>query len=520
MGRILAIGLDAGEPTLLERWMDEGVLPTISRIAKTGSYVRLRSFGGAFNDAVWPSFYTGTNPATHGHYHFRQVKPGTVQLVPTMNRSYKRPFWWLPRHLDKRAVIFDVPKVLIQEEGASYQVIGWGEHYPFVRQSRPPELYREIVRRFGRHPHHQEVFPTRSARHEQKLLRRILVGAERRGEATRFLMDQAPWDLFITVFSESHSVGHQFYHHLDPTSPAYDARRARVLEGAVREGYVGIDRAIARILEGIPADTDVLVFSVHGVETHYATHSLLGPLLVRLGYQVPASAGDELGSLRDKLPEWARRRISSMLPIPMQSALIARLFEKGCDWSRTRAVVEDSREGPPWIRINLRGREPWGIVEPGREYDTLCAELTAELMKLRIHPGGQRAVREVWRTDRLFQGPHVRDLPDLILQWERSATISMVEHRGIGLVISDHPTFQKSQHSPRAFLAASGPDFKAGAQLLEAHIMDLAPTLLYLMGSPIPSDMEGRVLKELIPEEFLAQHPIEVKEMFWNAEAW
>lgn len=519
--RVLAIGFDAGEPVWLERWMEEGALPTISGIVEKGTYARLQSTAG-FSDSVWPSFYTGTGPATHGYYHFRQVKPGTVQLIPTMNRVYRRPFWWLMRGLGRKVTIFDVPKVSVQEEGADYQVIGWGEHYALVSESWPPDLLLEIRRRFGKHPHNHEVFPTKSVRHEQKLLRRILRGAVRRAEAARFLMNQAPWDFFITVFSESHSAGHQFYHHLDPTSPAYDSQRARVMEGAVREAYVGVDNAIAHILEGIPPDTDIMVFSLHGVETHYATHSLLQPLLVRLGYQVPASATqrDPLRVLRDCLPQWIRNQINAVLPLSTQADLIARFFEKGCDWRRTRAVAEDSREGFPWIRINLHGREPWGIVEPGEEYNALCAELTDELMKLRIYPGGQRAVREVWRTDQVFQGPHVRDLPDLIIFWERGMAISMLEHPRAGIITNDLPTIQKSQHTPRGFLAAAGPHFKSGVQVTNAHIVDLAPTLLYLMGSPIPSDMEGRVLRELIQEEFLAKHPIEVAEMDWDAVGW
>jgi predicted AlkP superfamily phosphohydrolase/phosphomutase len=522
--RVLAVGVDAGEPIWLERWLEEGALPTLSRIIKWGTYGRLQSVGERFYDAVWPSLYTGTGPATHGNYGFRRVKPGTVRLVLGMNRSYKRPFWWLLRHLDKNVVVFDVPKVLIQD-GADRQVIGWGAHGPvFLHASRPPRLLREIRRRFGRHPHYHEVFPTRSVGHEQKILRRILIGAERRAEATRFLMNQAPWDLFITVFSESHSAGHQFYHHLDPTSPAHDSLRAQVLEGAMREAYIGVDGAIGHILEACPLDADVLVFSVHGVETQYTTHNLLEPLLVRLGYQVPASADkvDPLPALRDSLPGWFRDQINSLLPLSVQNALISRYFENSVDWRKTRAVVEGSaeKEGSPWIRINLRGREPWGIVEPGREYDALCAELSDELMKLRIHPGGQRAVREVWRTDQFCQGPHLRELPDLGLHWERGTVISMLTHPSVGTITSDLLTIPKSQHSSRAFLAAAGPHFKRGGQLTDARITDLAPTILYLMGSRIPSNMEGRVLSELIQEEFLAEHPIEMEETHWDVEAW
>ncbi len=521
--RVLAIGLDGAEPVWLERWMEEGALPAISELVDRGAYTRLRSIPG-FSDSVWSSFYTGTGPATHGYYHHRQVKPGTVRLVPTMNRATKRPFWWLMGSMDREVVVFDVPKVPIQEQGGQVQVLGWGEHYTYHTESRPPELMGEIQKRFGRHPHYQEVFPTRSVQHEQRLLGRILRGVELRTEVTRFLMGRNPWDLFISVFSESHSAGHQFYHHLDPASPVYNAHRADAMAGAMKEAYVAIDRSLARIVEAAPPDTDVVLFSLHGLETHYVARSFIQSLLERLGYQQPpAPSGrgsrNPLGVLRDLLPQWIRDQVNARLPRSTQDELIAHFFETGCDWSRTRAFAEDSREGFPWIRINLEGREPQGIVAQGPEYDALCAELAGELMKLRIHPGGQRAVREVWRTDQVFQGPHVRDLPDLVVFWEQGTPFSAVEHPDVGLVTSDVPTIQTSQHTPRGFLAAAGPHVRS-VRDIDAHIMDLAPTLLYLMGSSIPSDMEGRVLRELIAEPYLAGHPVQVDEIQWDVDAW
>lgn len=509
-GRILAIGVDAGEPVWIERWMEEGVLPTISKIAETGCFGRLRSVADAFSDAVWPTFYTGAGPATHGYYHFRQVRPGSVRLVPTMNQSYKRPFWALLQPLGKRVVTFDVPKAPLDAEAADCEVVGWGEHFGFVHGSRPAGLFREIERRFGRHPHTREVPHPRNVRREQRILRKILSAAERRAEAIRFLMSQTDWDLFIAVFSETHGAGHQFYQYLDPASPGYDARRARVLDGAVRECYIAVDRAIAAILELAPDDTDVILFSAHGIETQYATRSLMQDALVRLGYQVPRPrrGSDPLRLLRDHLPLSLRDQINHLLPISVQSALIARFSEGAWDWSRTRAVAEDSREHDPWVRINLRGREPWGIVEPGRTYDALCEELTRDLMALTVHPGGQRAVREVWRTDQVFRGAHVRELPDLIVHWGRGTAIRALEHPRAGLITGDLPMIHQSQHTPRAFLAAAGPRVRPGARPVDGRLTDLAPTFLYLTGAPIAPDIEGRVLTELIREEFLAGHPI------------
>lgn len=485
---------------------------------------RLRSMADTFSDAVWPSFYTGTGPGTHGYYYIRHVEPGTVRLVRTMNRAYGQPFWSLLREQHKHVVLFDVPKTLVEKGVDDRQIVGWGEHYPPVRTTWPPDLWREIQHRFGAHPHFREVHRPLRVDQERELLRRIIQGAERRAAISRFLLERGPWDLFITVFSESHSSGHQFWHYSDPSSPAFDADRAPSLHDAVRRAYGAIDRAIAQIAEGLPPQVNVLLFSLHGMESTYTMRSLLAPLLIRLGYQVPATVSRSDGPanrprasilmrrLRDLVPQGMRDRLNDILPLSVQAALITRLFEGSCDWTRTRAVAEDSGEAAPWIRINLRGREPWGLVAPGQEYDHVCTAISDDLMKLRVHPDGRRAVREVRRIDHLFTGPHLRRLPDLVVHWERGAAISAVVHPEVGIVSSDVPVLQKSMHTPRGFLAAAGPCFKPGAQLSGAHILDLAPTLLYLLGSPVPPSMEGRVLTELIAEDFLATHPPQIAE--------
>jgi predicted AlkP superfamily phosphohydrolase/phosphomutase len=324
-----------------------------------------------------------------------------------------------------------------------------------------------------------------------------------------------------SVFSETHGVGHQFQHHLDPTSPAHDPWRADALHGAVQKVYAALDDALGHVLRFCPSDTDVMIFSVHGLETQYATHSLLQPVLERLGFQVPAPSRrrDPLRVLRDRLPQWVRDRVNDVLPLSVQSELIGRFFEHGCDWARSRAVAEDSREGPPWIRINLRGREPWGIVEPGADHDALCAELIDELLRLRIHPGGQRAVREVRRINQMYSGPHLQSLPDLVVYWERGTAISRVAHPKAGIIAGKVRTVQRSQHTAQGFLIAAGARIRPAVRI-DGHIMDLAPTIIYLMGGDVPSDMEGRVRTELIQAQFLAEHPISVREVCWDAEAW
>jgi len=75
---VIAIGLDAADPDLIEKWSQQGHLPTISSLMRHGSWGRLISTTELSSGATWPSVHTGTSPAKHGIYFYhRQIKTGS-----------------------------------------------------------------------------------------------------------------------------------------------------------------------------------------------------------------------------------------------------------------------------------------------------------------------------------------------------------------------------------------------------------------------------------------------------------
>jgi len=165
------------------------------------------------------------------------------------------------------------------------------------------------------------------------------------------------------------------------------------------------------------------------------------------------------------------------------------------DWSRTRAfTLPADLEG--CIRINLRGREPQGIVERGSQYEDVCAELVAVLEELVNPATGRRAVREVCRIDRLFPGSRRDHLPDLTVLWNDESEIHDVCSNRVGLVSEAPIDPRTGTHSPLSFLAVKGPRSTRG-KIQAAHIGDLAPTVLSYLGVNPPAHMDGRALEIL-----------------------
>lgn len=249
------------------------------------------------------------------------------------------------------------------------------------------------------------------------------------------------------------------------------------------------------------------MISGDSVGPNYAGWHLLPEVLARLGYlatpqaQPGGAAGaprkfDPVKALRDLLPKDFRKNLARKLPTKLRDKLAQRVDTADIDWVRTRAFwLPTDLEG--YIRVNLKGREPQGTVEPGAEYERVLAELTAELSVLRDSSTGRPIVRDVIRTAQAFPGERGAYLPDLIVRWDESAPITAATSPRVGTVASRSPDTRPGTHRGPGFVVAYGPGIPSGTELGAGHILDFAPTLLARLGVTVPGHMHGRVWPEL-----------------------
>ena len=108
--RVLAIGLDAAEPSLIERWIADGTLPHLRRLRRAGSYRRLASGAEWLSGSPWPTFNTGRRPQDHGIYHHLQWRPELMSaLRPAPDWLPAAPFWRELGAPDKTVIALDMP---------------------------------------------------------------------------------------------------------------------------------------------------------------------------------------------------------------------------------------------------------------------------------------------------------------------------------------------------------------------------------------------------------------------------
>ena len=522
---IILIGLDSADPDLILKWSSEGHLPAISSLIKRGCWGKLNSTADISSGSLWPTFFTGTSPAKHGCYFgHMQLKSGTYRIYKRDADQIKRkPFWLWLSQAGKTVAICDIPQTYPIEGLNGFQITGWGVESPHWKLSSwPPELIGDVISRIGTHPLWRWYQTKRENISEyEDLYEKLILGIARKGLITSYLLERGPWDFFLMMYSEPHWAGHLLWHLLDVKHSAHNHETAMGLKDVIRNIYASIDSNVSKLIEAFP-DATFLIFSPAGIENNYSGIHLLPEVLKRLGIMGKNSKDGH----RFRRISVALEKISLLMPhkrwgpytlkklegfIPAEVIAVAkrivpeklwanmarRFLTLGNEWRWSRAFcVPNDFSGA--IRINLKGREPNGIVEQGEEYDKLCDELIKELNSLVNPATGRKAVSEVLRVDKLFQGENLWDLPDLLVVWKRDAPIKALFLPRIGTVTGDIPDKRMGAHKAEGILIAAGRQINSSKTFEGGHIMDIAPTILDLMGCPIPQDMDGKVLTDII----------------------
>jgi len=175
------------------------------------------------------------------------------------------------------------------------------------------------------------------------------------------------------------------------------------------------------------------------------------------------------------------------------------------DWERTRAWAVGSFGQ---IYVNVAGERPHGIVQPGKEYERLCAEIAAKALEMRDPASGEPIVEQVYRRDELYRGQHLDRTPDLILRTTGMRYLAF-GHADFGSNrLVEQVQGMSGHHRPNGVCMIHGPGVIAGSHLEDASILDLSPTVLWLMGQPVPSTFDGQELTCAFTEEWRAAHSL------------
>lgn len=511
--KILIIGLDGASFDLIDPWAREGKLPHLARLIEDGVRAELRSTVPPVSAPAWISFMTGKGPGKHGVYDFRTFNPRTYSFYDeplVTSRHYAGgTLFELAGRAGLRVAALSVPMTYPPFPVNGLLLSGFPK--PSLRKAYtyPPERAQEFadiepVSEFERHSMDGRV---RLMEHSVRALT----------DASVRLLRREPYDLFMVVFRNTDIANHHFRKHLHPEFPTYDeaevSRYGRVLE----DQYRLADWAVGRLIEAAGEETLTVVVSDHGSGLHATRYFNTNLWLRQAGLLEPRDPLTIGGTallrrlitfLRMKTP-WARWLVKWYFPSRVKQTISRGMHGvHGIRWAGTKAYRVPMFYFIEGIEVNLVGRQPEGIVPPGEPYEAVRERIARELPKVADPETGRAIVERVLRREECFAGPALERAPDLIVFFDPDYAGGAALRGPLVMPIERMVLREWSGlHRMEGILLMRGGPLRRAARLPRAEIVDLAPTILYLLGVPIPEDMDGTVLEEAIAPEFLSAHP-------------
>ena len=498
---LVVLVLDSGDAEWIEQWADEGHLHTIKSLLKRGVQSRLTGPELFSENGIWVSLFSGLSRGQHGYYYWRPLKPGTYELELSNQRVDKAlPLWAHLRHTGLRVAIIDVPEVHCTAGVPGAQIANWAPHNArFAGYTVPDSLFAELRSRFGS-PLGIEERVGSSLEEAIQIYEGLLRQIEQKAAICRHLISRDQFDLIVLGFHESHIAGHQFLKYCDRFSAPVGSEGR--LTNALRDVYQAIDRVFGDLLEQLPQDSTAVVVSNMGIQEDYPNLELTQAFCRQLGYhrmQPRAHSRSSITRLaRRAIPQSWQQAISSRLPDDFHGRMLSREWFGGTDWAST-TVFPIPSYFLGFLRVNLRGREPQGIVEPGSEYLQLLARVEDDLKQLTDPVSGRPAIRYIARTvDYFCTKPH-ESLPDLFFDWAPAPYPKRrIEHPRAVLEQKDLFFNRDSRHNLCGLFAAAGPSIADRGRIPNLSALDMAPTFLHLMGQKVPESMQGTVVSQLL----------------------
>jgi predicted AlkP superfamily phosphohydrolase/phosphomutase len=513
--KVLVIGLDGATWTVLTPWLEDGSLPNLGKIRQAGCWGELLSTVPPLSAPAWSTFATGKNPGKHSVFHFtgssnsgtaNQSKPEIVD-----SRSIKSSTVWdILGHHQRKVGVINMPMTYPPRPVNGFMVTGLLTPPGASIFTYPPELsskltdYQIDLDRFIAHkPFARDSDDPPHIEPSLELMQEFHNMMEKRARAALVLMKSEPWDMFMLVFTGTDRMGHYLWpYHRDVDSDG--SSEWQQLHQAIYNYYVRLDQVIGEMIQEAGQDTTVIIMSDHGMGPNYTKSVHWNDWLRRKGLLSSQSAVSSPDGwlLRLGLPRDRIARIARKIPGLVETDLIRKVKVTQpvrLKVDRTRAYYRHIYSNVGGIHINLQGEER----------ETLRDNLIQAVQQI-VDPGtGQQVVRWVYRAEEYYYGPYADHMPDIVLvmapQYGGNDSLSYVSSTITELRGARDP----GGHYMEGIFVAEGPEIKSIPQKLSnLTIQDIAPTILYLMGVPVPSDMDGRVLTELLKPTALQARPI------------
>jgi len=513
--KVIVLGIDGATFDLLYPWIEQGKLPNLARVLREGTHSVMRSTIPPYSAQAWVSMMTGKNPAKHGVVDFFEPGSGGMDRGFVSSTLIKGEAIWdtLSRH-GKRVGIVNVPLTYPPSPVNGYMISGFLTPKGRDDYAYPPELRDEILNITGEYDPDPWDLLTPSQN-----LGSFVHWMEITEQAARYLQKTHSVDFFISVIQGLDQLQHLFWDVLvDETTR--NKRPTAEIWPSLERCYEAADAVIGHRLNLLEEETTLFLVSDHGFQSVKARFNVNCWLAERGFLKFDEgqmgrvkSTLNRIGLTRENLKVLVRRLDAFGLRRHVGRLTRATIANKlgdtlalPVDWSQT--VAYSGTRTSEGIYINLKGREPYGIVEPGEQYEVVRKQVMAALAELVDPRTGQPAASAVYRREEIYNGEYLHLMPDILFSLDGKPYLTSDSTTATQVFEPIPKDDVHGRHHSLGIFAAIGRHVVPGLALEQTNIVDVAPTILYAMDLPIPTDMDGQVLEKAFTAEYRHAHPI------------
>lgn len=507
---VLVFGLDGVTFDLIDKWIERGELPYFEKLIQEGVRGGLRSTLPPVTGPAWSSFQTGLCPGKHGVFDWGSTKdeePGKGIVDSTHIQA--DTLWELLSQGGKEVGVIGLPVTYPPREVNGFILTGLltpkgAENYVYPRDLE--NEINEVVDNYVTAPLHAEMAVNKKA-----WVKELESSIENREKVSTHLLNNESWDVAMVYFMETDTVMHHLYHTVTENG---DSRSSGGFnENPVLRIHKKVEKAVKRIVDAVAEpDTEVILVSDHGfgpldwifnVNTWLMQNGYLS-LKENLSTRLKRTAlnlglnqknlyylGDLLGPL-GKSKKWDMQGFEDIL---------GKIFLSmdDVDWKNTKAFSRGGVIGE--IGLNVKGEGPPGGIAP-EDIEPLKEDLIADLKNVYLPATGEPIVDKVIDREEAYDGPRADSGPDILFTTKdmRTDTGGLTVFKSAKPIIKSFAT--TGTHRMDGIFMASGPKFQRAGSVEGLHITDVAPTILHMVGLPVPEYMDGTVAEETLDPAF------------------
>jgi predicted AlkP superfamily phosphohydrolase/phosphomutase len=520
--KVILIGIDGGTFDVILPMIERGELPNLASMMNKGAWGELESTVPPDTGPAWVSMMTGVNPGKHGIFFFlgnshdnysytdRRTLSSTDIRFPGLGSILSKN--------NKKVLFLNVPFTFPPTEVNGIVISGMFIPNRAQVISYPSNIYPDIVKKLGKYEINdwsREAFGINDLKkihlHYNEIVEIISRITEDRKKATLMLLEEDDWDFSMVVFTSIDRLQHYFWEFMHPSDGVGNNSFSSQYSDVIYDGYRQVDNAIGEILEKAGRDTTVIIASDHGFgplkKDFFVNKWLeeLGLFKLRNGisskrikltlpslYRILKKIKPDIA-----LPNWIEK---IQVPIPR---FVGRDRHEKIDWRKTKAYVNEGG-----ININIQGREPYGSVPSGKEVEDLLTFIQEKFHQLN---GGSKVTDWIRRKEDIYSGPFVGEASDLYFSvknrsYMQNSNIDVNSKFGNSSIVN-------GAHRMNGIFIMNGPLCRK-SDSVSPKIIDIAPTILYLLGLPVLEEMDGSVLEDVIDTSYTKFHPIKFMKSF------